>query len=388
MSSVEQMQEPEAAAPRAGADLRAARERLGWSLAEVADGLRIRRVYLQALEEGRLDELPGNAYAVGFARAYAATLGLDPDEIGRRFKTEAATVTRKTKLAFPVPVPDRGVPAGAVVLLGVLVAVGAYAGWYRLSGEGRLPAEATVVPARLAPLAEQALPPRPVPPSAVAEQPPAPTDPHVAAAPAQAPSPTAAVAAPVPPVAVPDAAAPAAAMPADAAAGAPDAAPGQSRIVVRASADAWLQVRERGGGPVLLNRILKSGESWPVPARANLVMTTGNAGGTALLVDGAATPSLGKNGAVRRDLPLDADLIKDGKLAPATGAAMQPAAPHPTPPDAAPIKESKLAPAVGGATQPAAPQPASLDAGVLQDGKLAPAEGAKTQAVAPHPASQ
>ena len=385
MSSVEQMQEPEAAAPRAGSDLRAARERLGWSLAEVADGLRIRHVYLQALEEGRLDELPGNAYAVGFARSYAAALGLDPDEIGRRFKAEAGNVTRKTKLAFPVPVPERGVPAGAVVLLGVVMAVGAYAGWYRLSGEGRLPAEATVVPARLAPLAEQAIPPRPAPPSAVlAEQPAAPTDPHVAAAPAQAPSPTAAVAAPVPPVVVPDpAAAQAAAMPADPAAGLADAGAGQSRIVVRASADTWLQVRERGGGPVLLNRILKSGETWPVPARANLVMTTGNAGGTELLVDGASTASLGKNGAVRRELPLDADLIKDGKLAPVVGASAPPAASRPAPQDAATITETK-APAVGAATQPAA----SRDAGLVQDGGQAPATGAATQPAALRPASQ
>ena len=85
--------------------------------------------------------MPGNAYAVAFVRTYASRLGLDPDEMGRRFKAEAGKVTRKTKLAFPVPVPERGVPAGAVVLLGVTLAVGAYAGWYRLSGEGRLPAE-------------------------------------------------------------------------------------------------------------------------------------------------------------------------------------------------------------------------------------------------------
>ena len=34
-----------------------------------------------------------------------------------------------------------------------------------------------------------------------------------------------------------------------------------------------------------------------------------------LVVDGVSTPSLGGSGAVRRDLPLDPDLIKDGKLA-------------------------------------------------------------------------
>jgi cytoskeleton protein RodZ len=57
-----------------------------------------------------------------------------------------------------------------------------------------------------------------------------------------------------------------------------------------------------------------------VPAKPNLLLTTGNAGGTDLVVDGASSPSLGGNGVVRRDLPLDPDLIKDGKLAPAAAA--------------------------------------------------------------------
>ena len=78
-----------------------------------------------------------------------------------------------------------------------------------------------------------------------------------------------------------------------------------------------MQVRDRGG-QVLLNRVLHAGDTWAVPVRANLLLTTGNAGGTEVLVDGAATPALGAPGAVRRDLPLDPDQIKDGKLAAAT----------------------------------------------------------------------
>ena len=86
--------------------------------------------------------LPGNAYALAFVRTYAGTLGLDAEEMVRRFRAEAAGVRPRTELVFPVPMPERGLPAGAVVLLGLLLAIGAYAGWYRLSGEGRLPAEA------------------------------------------------------------------------------------------------------------------------------------------------------------------------------------------------------------------------------------------------------
>ena len=90
--------------------------------------------------------------------------------------------------------------------------------------------------------------------------------------------------------------------------------PEGTRIVLRARAESWIQVRDRQG-QVLLNRVLRSGETWPVPPKLALLLTTGNAGGTELLVDGAATPALGADGAVRRDLALDADAIRDGKLA-------------------------------------------------------------------------
>ena len=72
---------PEGAA-RVGAELRHARERLGWTVAQVAESLRIRQPYLAAIEEGRLGELPGNAYAMGFVRTYATALGLDPRRDG------------------------------------------------------------------------------------------------------------------------------------------------------------------------------------------------------------------------------------------------------------------------------------------------------------------
>jgi cytoskeleton protein RodZ len=90
-------------------------------------------------------------------------------------------------------------------------------------------------------------------------------------------------------------------------------APDQPRLILRATADAWIQVRERNGA-VLLSRTLKPGEIWNVPAKPNLLMTTGNAAGTEVVFDGVAVASLGASGAVRRDLVLDPDQIKDGRL--------------------------------------------------------------------------
>jgi cytoskeleton protein RodZ len=88
--------------------------------------------------------------------------------------------------------------------------------------------------------------------------------------------------------------------------------------VLKASADAWVTVKQKGGPP-LLNKTMHAGDTWPVPAdKPGLTLTTGNAGGTSIDVDGAPIPvSLGTSGMVRRDLPLDADMLKAGKLPPA-----------------------------------------------------------------------
>ncbi|MBK1660723.1 hypothetical protein CKO45_21100, partial [Paracraurococcus ruber] len=113
----------------------------------MAQALRIRRVYLSALEDGRIRDLPAPAYAVGFVRTYARALGLDADEMVRRFREASGpTVARKTDLVFPEPVPDRGVPAGAVILGGVVLAIGAYVGWYQWSGSGNRVVDAVPPP--------------------------------------------------------------------------------------------------------------------------------------------------------------------------------------------------------------------------------------------------
>ncbi len=318
-------------AARVGADLRAARERLGWTLPAISGHLRIRLAFLEAIEDGRTADLPGNAYAVGFLRTYAQALGLDPDEIARRFRAEAAEANRRPELNFPAPVPERGIPAGALVLIGGLLAIGAYVGWYRMSGE-RPPAVEMVqpVPDRLAPLADKVAPPLPAPvpfpkPALVVSEPPpplpsvppssaaaaVPQGPYASVPSRQSPAPQDAPPLPVPaPSSVVALANPPPLPPPAVEPVKPDA----SRIVVRAKSDAWIQVRDRGG-QILLNRVLRSGEAWQVPGKPSLLLTTGNAGGTELLVDGTPAASLGNDGAVRRDLPLDADAIKDGRLA-------------------------------------------------------------------------
>lgn len=117
--------------------LRHARQQTGYALSDVADVLRIRLRYLEAIEDGRFDDLPGSVYAVGFIRAYAEFLGLDTDEMVRRFKDEVAGIDRQTELHFPEPVAEGRVPGGAILLIAVVLAAVAYGGWFYLSSENR-----------------------------------------------------------------------------------------------------------------------------------------------------------------------------------------------------------------------------------------------------------
>jgi len=115
--------------------LRASRLRHGQELADVARALRIRTVYLQAIEDARYEDLPGTVYAIGFIRSYADHLGLDGEHLVERFKADASgqRTTRKPLMNLPAMVPDNGIPRGAVITLGVLILIGAYGAWYFLS---------------------------------------------------------------------------------------------------------------------------------------------------------------------------------------------------------------------------------------------------------------
>jgi len=116
-----------------GALLKASRDRLGEDVYAVSRALRIRQRYLQAIEDGAYDELPGPTYAVGFVRAYAEYVGLDGEEVVRRFKAETSALDGAAELRFPSPIPESGVPGRAILLVGLLIAAVAYGTRYVLS---------------------------------------------------------------------------------------------------------------------------------------------------------------------------------------------------------------------------------------------------------------
>lgn len=117
--------------------LRFRRQQLGLNLTELAGRLRIRESYLQAIEQGRWTELPGQAYVTGFLRSYAQALDLDATQVLTRFKQDAAGVPQAAELYFPEPVTESRVPGGAVLLIAGLLGAVVYGGWYVMSSTNR-----------------------------------------------------------------------------------------------------------------------------------------------------------------------------------------------------------------------------------------------------------
>jgi cytoskeleton protein RodZ len=113
--------------------MRLTRERLGHELQTVANQLRIRLSYLEAIEDARFRDLPGTTYAVGFVRSYADYLGLDGADIVRRFREEAARIHGQTKLVFPALTAEGKLPRAAVLLVSAIGLAGVYGVWYYIS---------------------------------------------------------------------------------------------------------------------------------------------------------------------------------------------------------------------------------------------------------------
>ena len=89
-----------------GQELRAAREQRGVSIADVQAETKIRSRYLEAIEQGRFDILPGDVYTKGFLKSYAEFLGLDGRAMVERYKQwQAETEGAVPSQGGPTPAP-------------------------------------------------------------------------------------------------------------------------------------------------------------------------------------------------------------------------------------------------------------------------------------------
>src|SRR5690349_16067719 len=111
--------------PDIGVALRNAREHRGMSIQDVADETRIRRAYIGAIEDMRLDQLPSRPFTIGYVKSYAELMGFEPGAAISRFKESSPDPDGA--LRAPVGVPQERDPrlgliavAGAVILAAII----------------------------------------------------------------------------------------------------------------------------------------------------------------------------------------------------------------------------------------------------------------------------
>jgi transcriptional regulator with XRE-family HTH domain len=92
---------------RIGQQLRQAREAQGKQLSDMVRELKLRKVYLEAMENGDWDVLPDEVYAIGFLRQYAAHLKLDLDDDVNKIRNRQYELTRPLTFPDPPVAPSR-----------------------------------------------------------------------------------------------------------------------------------------------------------------------------------------------------------------------------------------------------------------------------------------
>ena len=85
-----------------GERFRSAREARGLSLSDVSEQIRIRSVYLAAIEDENWSAIGAPVYSRGFLRTYARYLGLDPEEVVAEFNRSAGSQAAEATTAQPV----------------------------------------------------------------------------------------------------------------------------------------------------------------------------------------------------------------------------------------------------------------------------------------------
>ncbi len=243
-----------------GDRLRAAREAKGLGLDEVAAETRIAKRHLEQIEAGKLEELPGRTYAVGFSRSYAKLLELDDDEIARDVRAELASYEQTENVRprdFEPGDPAR-VPSARLAWISAFAGIAIFAAgcvflWSSfIAPAGRLPALGS----------EEA-------PAAV-------SDTAVGQAPAEL---------------------------------ATSSQPPDQVIFTALEEGIWVKFYERGGAQ-LMQKQMSLGETYTVPAGADgPLLWTGRPDALKITVGGNPVPKLSETDRVMKDVPVTADAL-------------------------------------------------------------------------------
>jgi cytoskeleton protein RodZ len=301
-----------------GEILRRERLKRNLELGQIAQELKISSRFLQAIEAGELDKLPGGVFTKSFTIQYARLLGLDEEKIAGELQRTldphpevpaSGEAPKPADAAIRVPRVEEwetvgesrfrwsssSLSAAALVVVVMLLCSGLYAlyAWWQ---RAHRPVAAHQSPAVAAV--------QPAPPPAPVQQSPSPAvQPSTAPTGTQPPSGT-----PAPPVAAPPPPVPAAGISTshpNAALSPPVPASGIStshpnaavRVELTADEPVWVLVRS--DGKYFFSGTLGAKESRAFEAASTVLLRLGNAGGVTITLNGKPVGPVGPKGQVR-----------------------------------------------------------------------------------------
>ncbi len=106
--------------------------RLGMQLSvrDVSNRLKIRKKYIQAIESGDFQGLPGRIYIGGYIKTYAKFLNLDGDKMLQALKERGENFEVKKEFALPEMSPDESRPSRGIIWISLAVLALCYGIWY------------------------------------------------------------------------------------------------------------------------------------------------------------------------------------------------------------------------------------------------------------------
>ncbi len=115
-----------------GALLGAARRARGLDLADIARDTRVPVRHLTAIEADAHDSLPALPYAIGFVKAFARAVGVDPDMAGAHFRAETSKAAHVPVAPAMTPLDERRLPPRGLIaasLVALVAVVGGIVAW-------------------------------------------------------------------------------------------------------------------------------------------------------------------------------------------------------------------------------------------------------------------
>jgi len=227
-----------------GDNLRRERELRGIDLHEVADATKISLRFLKAIEQDRMDVLPGGLFPRAFVRQYAQHLGLDAE----RAVAEFVYAHGPDPVDAPAPAVRTESARGSWIVVALFAVGGALALLYSRPAP-RAPEAAALPPPTVIQEGDRVYPP-----------------------PSQVP-------------------------------GAEGAQHDGLVLTLNARESCW--VAAQVDGQTVINRVLSEGETETLEAQGEIVLSVGNAGGLDFSVNERPGFPLGKSGEVRRNIVIN-----------------------------------------------------------------------------------